>query len=147
MPASRAVTGNLAVFSIGSVASPLSYNPLLEVKSIKPALVSVPAVETTHLLSPNATEEFIPGLIKPGLVSITGNFIGDASQLSILPLAAAQTIIAWKVTAPVDKGSKTYTATGTGYIAKYENGPMEQNKANEFSLDVQITGTITEAVA
>jgi hypothetical protein len=147
MPASRAVTGNLAVFSIGSVASPLSYNALLEVKSIKPALVSVPAVETTHLLSPNATEEFIPGLIKPGLVSITGNFIGDASQLSILPLAAAQTIIAWKVTAPVDKGSKTYTATGTGYIAKYENGAIEQNKANEFSLDVQITGTITEAVA
>ncbi len=146
MAASRANTGNTAVFYIGTVASPGSYNAMLEVKSIKPAQVSVPQVDTTHLLSPNATEEFIPGLIKPGLNSIAGNFIGDTSQLSLLALAQAQTVFSWKITAPVDKGSKVYTCTGIGYIAKYENGPFEQNKAIEYMADVQISGTITETV-
>lgn len=145
MASSRATTGNLGVFSIGSVASPFSYNPVLEVKSIKGNQVSVPQVDTTHLLSPNATEEFIPGLIKPGAISIAGNFIGDASQLSILALAEGQTLIFWKFTAKVDNGTKTYTCNGVGYISKYDNGPFEQNKAIEFAMEVQITGTINES--
>ncbi len=147
MPASRATTGNAAIFYMGSVASPFSYTALLEVKSIKPALVSVPEVSTTHLLSPNGTEEFIAGLIKPGMITVTGNLIGDTTQLSILSLAEAQTMIDWKFTASVDNKSKVYTCSGIGYIAKYETGPFEQNKTIEYTLDIQISGTITEAVA
>ena len=147
MAASRATTGNLGQFYIGTVASPLSYNALLEVKSIKTAVLTVPQVPTTHLLSPLATEEFIPGMIKPGTVTVTGNLIGDTSQLSPLALAEAQALIFWKATGKVDLGAKTYTISGTGYVAKWETGPFEQNKANEYSLEIQVTGVITESVA
>jgi len=151
MPASRAVTGNRAVFYIGSVASPFSYNALLEVKSISPNFITVPEVNISHLLSPNATEEFFPGMNKPGKMEVMGNFIGDSTQLSILSLAQQQIIIFWKFTCPVDQvggvTSKVYTANGIGYIAEYSSGPVEQNKAFEYKLGIQITGSPTEAVA
>lgn len=145
--ASKATTGNLAQFFIGTVASPMSYNAVAELKSIKPNQVSVPEVEITTLLSPNMTEEMIPGMIKPGSVTIGGNFTGDASQLSLLSLAQSQTVFWWKITAPVNKSTQTYTATGSGYISKYDNGPLEKNKPFEFSAEIQITGSITESVA
>lgn len=148
MPASRAVTGNNWTFSIGTVASPLSYSAVLEVKDIEQSLLSVPEVSTTHLLSPSSTEEFIPGLIKPGKITVTVNAVGDTTQLSLLNLAQAQDIIFWKASGPIDKSSKVYTGNGTGFISNY-TGPtsVQQNKAVEIKFDVQITGPITEGVA
>lgn len=151
MPASRAVSGNKAVFYMGTTSSPLGYNAVLEVKSINPNFVTVPEINTTHLLSPNSTEEFFPGLIKPGKMEMTGNFIGDSSQLNFLQCAEAQTILAWKITAPVNQiggvPTQVYTATGIGYVADYSSGPLEQNKAFEYKLGIQVTGTISESVA
>src|SRR5690349_16442368 len=90
--ASQANTGYEAVFNIGSSASPPVYTAFAEIKSFTLPLASMPEVPTTHLLSPNTTEEFIPGLIKPGKATMTGNFIGDATQLNITTLLQAQTI-------------------------------------------------------
>ena len=149
MPASRAVTGNKATLSIGSAASPLGINPMLEIKSFSVTFAEVPEVTVTHLLSPDSTEEFRPGLIKPSAIEATGNFIGDSSQLAILPMVEAQTILAWQIQAPVDYSSgipsKTYTAHGIGYIKTYGVGPFEQNKALDVKVSIQISGTMTEA--
>jgi hypothetical protein len=144
---SQANTGYEAQLSIGTVASPDSYVPVLEIKSFKPNYVTVPEVPTTHLLSPNATEEFFPGLIKPGTIDISGNFIGDSTQLSFTPLMQAQDLFTWKITAPVQRNTKTYTATGIGYIAEYGLGPFENNKAVDYAAKIQITGVYTESVA
>lgn len=150
MPASRAVTGNTAVLSIGSAASPLGYFPMLEIKSFSVTFAEVPEVNVTHLQSPNLTEEFRPGFIKPSAIEATGNFIGDTSQLGILPMIEAQTILAWKIAAPVDQASgvasKAYTAVGLGYIKTYGVGPFEQNKALDIKVSIQLTGTTTESV-
>jgi hypothetical protein len=145
--ASKATTGYQSQLLIGTVASPLSYNALAELKSFKPNLISVPDVPTTHLLSPSNTEEMIPAMIKPGTIDVSGNFIGDSSQLAITALAQAQTVFAFKATAPMQSGTKTYTLTGVGFINKYETGPFEINKGIEFSASIQMTGTYTEAVA
>lgn len=145
--ASKGNTGYEATFSFGTLASPDSYNALLEVKSIKNNGVSIPEVPLTHLQSPAATEESAPGLIKPGTLELTGNFIGDSTQLSFLQLAAAQETFTWKLTGSVQQGAKTYTATGLGWVTKYDNGPWENNKAVEYAVSIQITGPITESVA
>ena len=101
MPSSKANTGYNAEFSIGSSAIPPVFTPMAEIASIKPSNYSVPSIETTHLKSPDATEEMIPGLIKPGTIALSGNFIGDTSQLSITTLAQGQTLFPWKITAPI----------------------------------------------
>jgi Lambda phage tail tube protein, TTP len=144
MPATKATIGYESTFSVGS-GSPITYVQMAEVKSIKPSIATIPAIDATHLLSPNATEEKLPGLIKPGTIEIMGNFTGDASQLDILTLAEARTVFPFKVTGPVDSGTEVYTLTGAGFISKYDNGPFEPSKLIEFAMTMEITGTVAEA--
>lgn len=144
--ASQAATGYLATFAIGTLSSPVTFPPLVEVKSFDPDYLNVPQVPTSHLQSPNNTEEFVPGMIKPGVISIAGSFIGDPTQLNLSTLAQNQTVFTWKIIAPMKRGTATYTATGTGYIAKYKPGPFENNKAIDFMGQVQISGNYTETV-
>src|SRR6185437_496131 len=131
MASTKATIGYLSEFFIGDSSSPVNYTSMLEVKSIKQNTMTVPVIDATHLLSPDATEEKLPGLIKPGTVDISGNFIGDTTQLNILALAKTRTVFPFKVTAPVNKGTQTYTATGNGFISKYDNGPFEASKLGE----------------
>jgi hypothetical protein len=145
--ASVATTGYLSQFWLGS---PLA--AIAEIKSIKTAYYTVPEVNVSHLLSPGSAEELRPGMLKPGTVEIGGNFIGDATQLAILTTMEANAaqnppVQAFKITAPVQNGTKTYTCIGVGYIAKYDAGPFEINKGIEFAMSLQITGIIVETVA
>jgi hypothetical protein len=145
--ASVATTGYGAQFLLGS---PLA--AIAEIKSIKPQYFDTPEVNVTHLLSPNATEELRPGLLKPGTVEITGNFIGNAGQLALKTTAALNAAQnpptqGFSITAPVNNGTQTYTCVGVGYIASYAPGPFENNKAIDFTMKLQITGIVTESVA
>lgn len=148
MAASKANTAYGATFSMGSVSSPLGYSTVLsEIKSIENNGVTLPSVDVSHLLSPNATDEMVPGTLKPGTIRLTGNFIGDTGQLTILSLIQARTTVAWKITAPVQQGAKTYTVNGLGFLSSYKNGPYENNRAIDFEIEFQTTGPLTEAVA
>jgi hypothetical protein len=145
--ASQASVGYLSTFSIGDNASPTGWTEMAELKSIKPNIATIPSIETTHLKSPLGTEEKLPGLIKPGTVDITGNFIGDSSQLAILTKAETRAVFPFKITAPIQSATKTYTCIGNGFISKYENGPFEHSRLTEFSMSMEITGFVTETVA
>jgi hypothetical protein len=143
--ASVANDGYLAVFKIGA-GSPTTYTAITEIKSFNADPMSVSEVACTHLLSPSNTEEFVPSMIKPGKITFSGNLIGDASQLSIMTLAQAQTIFPFQIIAPVQRKTKTYTGSGSGFIASYKIGPFENGKAIEISGEVQMTGPYTEVV-
>lgn len=146
MAASLGNSGYTSVFFTGT-GSPPSYTAVLEIASINKKNYSIPAIDLTHLLSPNATEEMTPGILKPGTIEITGNFIGDATQLSFNTLAQAQTVFPWKITAPMQKGAKTLTSTGLAFVVDLETGPFESNKKIDFKVTLQMTGTISEVVA
>ena len=144
--ASQSTTGYQSVFSIGAIASPHTLMAVLEVKTIKTEIGDVPQVAASHLLSPLNTEEFFPGMIKPGTVELGGNFIGTADQLYFNLAMQAQALVPWSVVSNVGRG-KTYTQSGICYVSKYSSGPFENNKTIEFSVTVQIAGAITETVA
>ena len=140
--ASKSNAGYYSQFLIGSPPAAVS-----EIKSFSVDAISMPEISTTHLLSPSNTEEFVPGMIKPGKVQFSGNFIGDGTQLQITTLAQAQTIFAFEILAPVQRLAKTYTFLGNAFVAGYKPGPFENNKAIEFSAELQMTGAYTETVA
>jgi hypothetical protein len=142
----QANIGYLSTFAIGDDNSPIAFNDVAEVKSIKPNIATIPVVDATHLKSPNATQEKIPGIIAPGTVDISGNFIGDSSQLQFLALAKARKIFNFKITALVQSGTHTYTLTGRGFISKYENGPFEVSTLNAFAATLEIAGFVDEVV-
>lgn len=147
MPATQAAIGYLGTFSVGDTASPITYTQVSELKMVKPNLATVPVIDATHLQSPNATEEKLPGLIKPGTIDITGNFTGDATQLAILTSMAARTVYPFKITWKTGSGLLTATITGFGFFSKYDPGSIEPSKLVEFSASIEITGYPAQSVA
>jgi hypothetical protein len=147
MTPSLANSGYGATFSVGDTASPIDYTVVAEIASINKKNFTVPSIDVTHLLSPNATEEMIPGIIKPGTVEMTGNFIGDATQLQFVALAQARSVFNFKINAPMQKNSKLYTGVGTCFVTDYETGPFEANKKIDFKVTMQVTGSVVETVA
>jgi hypothetical protein len=145
--ASQANTGYLAQFLVGTTASPPVYSSISEVRSFSSDPISMAEVPTTHLLSENNTEEFIPSMIKPGKTEFSGNFIGSSSQLNITTLAQNQTIFPFQLVAPVQRNTMTFTLTGNGFISSLKYGPFENNKAVDFSASFQQTGAYTQSVA
>jgi hypothetical protein len=146
MPASKARLGYGSKFYTGDTASPVSYTLLSEIATINFSDYSVAEVDVTHLLSPNSSEESIPGLLKPGTIELSGNYTGDASQQNIDVLAVAQTVFPWKITAPAS-GATVLTITGFGYIVKKETGPFEPSKKSDFKVGVRVSGAISYSVA
>jgi len=152
MAKSRATLGYLATLEIArynysdSPPSLGSYLKLLEVKSIAPSDFTVPVVIVTHLESPNATEEKTPGLIMPGTLDVSGNFIGDESQLLLPELAQGREVVSYRLTAKVDKGTKTYTQTADGFVGDFAGGPFEPSKTSEFKMKMEVAGNITYEV-
>jgi hypothetical protein len=147
MPATKATIGYLATFWVGDASSPIAYTQMAELKSIKPNIATIPVIDATHLQSPNATQEKLPGLIAPGTVDITGNFVGDTSQLSILTMAESRSVFPFKITAPINKGTQVYTVAGSGFISKYDVGPFEASVLSAFTMSMEIAGSVTESVA
>ncbi len=141
--------GNTAYGAIFYTApsSPPTYTPVLEIASIDFKGFTIPPIDLTHLLSPNATEELTPGILHPGTIDMTGNFIGDATQLAFITFAQAQAVFPWKITSPVQKGAKEATFTGLCFVTSYDVGPFEANKKIDIKVNVQTTGTVVLTIA
>jgi predicted secreted protein len=140
---SKAQLGYGATFSIGT-GSPVTYGVMAEIASVSFADYTISEIDVTHLQSPNTTEEAIPGMIKLGTIEMTGNFIGDTSQMNVDTLAIARTIFPWKIAAPMTIGQ--FSVVGTGFITKKEIGPMEPNKKVDFKVSIRATGVLTYTV-
>lgn len=145
MSASQATIGYGAKFFTGAPGSPITYTEVVESAVITPNDFTVGVIDVTHLNSPSATKENIPGLVAPGTIEVMGNFTGVASQLALDALAVGRTIFPWKITAPAT-ATTVLTMTGTGFITKLETGPFETEKKTDLKFSVQITGPITKVV-
>jgi hypothetical protein len=143
--ASLAQIGYGAQFQLGT-GSPVTFAPISEIGAINFADYTVSEIDVTHLQSPNTTEEAIAGMIRLGPVEMTGNFIGDASQLQVDSLAISRLTFPWKITAPENSG-RTLTIAGFGFIIKKETGPFEPNKKQDFKVSIRATGVLTYTVA
>lgn len=146
MARSQANVGYKAQFLIGDNASPINYTQIAEVKSIKSFEMTTPVIDVSHLQSPNFTQEKRPGMMQPGTVELSGNFTGDASQLTVLGLQQSQTIFPFKVIAPAQSNSETYQYVGQGFISKYTPGTFETTKVNEFAITIEVDGFVTESI-
>lgn len=145
--ASQANTGGQSTIEIGDSSSPPTYTALLEVKNFTIGGSTMSQIDVTHLLSPGNVGERIPGRLQPGTISITGNFIGDATQLSIATAIAGRSEFPVRIKGPVQRLAKTLTVTGTGFFGKFDIGPFDSDKAIDYSADINLTGTSTYAVA
>jgi hypothetical protein len=83
----------------------------------------------------------------PGVLDVSGNFIGDTTQAASLDtLAQAQTVFSWTFTMKVNNGTQVCTVAGQGFMVKNDIGPVEANRIPDFMLNIQTTGFSTVTV-
>jgi len=140
-------TGYQSVLQIGTTASPPVYSSLLELKSFTIDGFSMTELDLTHLLSPGNAQEFAPSQLRPGKISGNGNLVGDATQLSIVTNAQAKTTFPFKAIIPVQQSAKTLTITGNGYFTAFKLGPFENAGVEQYSFEIQQTGSVSYVVA
>lgn len=143
---SKGTTGYLSEFSLGDNSSPPNWTPIAELKSFKLSPISVPNVDFTTLKSPQNTRELRPGMIMPGAVECSGNYIGSPDQLAISTNAQAQDVVPVKATFPVDSAGgviKTGVFISTAYVKDLNLGPFENDKPTEYQANFQTAGAYT----
>lgn len=111
-----------------------------EVTSITPPSDKIDTVDVTHMKSPNATREFVGGLIDPGEASFELNFVpGSTSDTKIQAIKAARQKVSWRVTFPIIAPAVAgVTWTFSGLITGYET---------DIPLDDKMTGTVSIKVS
>lgn len=142
---SKANLGYGAQFFVGA-GSPIVYTAVAEVTSITRKKFSVPAIDTTHLQSPNATGEMIGGIMKPGTYELAGTWTADATQIAVDALAGLG-LFPFQATAPMQSNTKTATTTGYCFVTESEEGPYEADKKIDFKITIQVTGKPVTVVA
>lgn len=78
---SQAFHGYGSQLLVGDGASPETFYPIAEVTTITPGAMTTAAITTTHLESPEAHAEKIPGMRDTGAIGLVGNWLPtDPSQ-------------------------------------------------------------------
>lgn len=145
MSETNAALGYGAVLSISDNVSPRVFVEVGELTDFDFNGFSVDQIDATHLQSPDATTESIPGLKKPGTITLTGNFTGETGQMKLNTYLGGRVRFAWKIEHTLGDGS-AYLASGLGYVAKGHKGPFDAQKKVDFNFDIQATGAVVETV-
>ncbi|MBL3587736.1 hypothetical protein JMM61_20705 [Rhodovulum sulfidophilum] len=134
MPESQALMAYDIGFAIHDGEDPGTFADLAEVNEITPPNQQADDIDVTHQKSPNKTREYIAGMIEPGDMTVSLNWIpGSATDMTIQTLKASgarrQMRIAW---------NNGVSWTFTGYIKGFEPST---------TLGDKMTGTVTIKVA
>lgn len=139
--ASMASIGYGAAFSIGSGTGPITYTQIIELTDINWSGLTISKEEKTNLGSPSATKEYLPGVVDSGTIELQGNWIGDATQTSLLTAAQSRTVFPFQIQVLVNGATKTTTVTGVGFFEKFSPvGSITVDKVVKLSAQLQITG-------
>ena len=102
--------------------------------------------DKTTLSSPGAVQEFQPTTIDPGTASLQVVWDQtDAGQLLLSAQFYLQTLVTVKVAYPAQTGLTTGPIkTFSAYVAEDGLPSMDISKTNEYSVQLRITGVITD---
>lgn len=139
MPRTQAMVGYNSKFYLGSSdgASP-NYTELQEVVSIEGLGYSTDSVDASHMQSPEAFREFLPGMTDAGEASLEVNYVpgSDTEQVldELFDLPPASRTRRWKIEYP-----NGVTKTFLGFITSMStNAPLDDKLS--MSLTVKATG-------
>ncbi|KFC62778.1 hypothetical protein FF80_03345 [Devosia sp. LC5] len=128
MADTAAMIGFGTVFEMADELTPTTFVAFGEVITVDPGEDEDEEVEATHMQSPDATREYIPGLTTPGEMVVGMNYIpGSATDLAIIASRRKRNI--GRVTLP-NGVRKTFPIVRRGY-------------ATEIPLDDRMTATAT----
>ena len=124
-------------FSIDSTGG-TSYVDLAEVLEVTGPDMNVAKTKFTNLGSPNAAEEYKPGLIDPGMLTMKLNWT-KAAYSTWMPLLRTAGM-SWKITFPLVGAEVTAsTLTGKGFITKFGLTVPDNDRITQ-DVELAVTG-------
>lgn len=141
MAETQASIGYGTIFDI-SRDNEVSWITIGEVYDVTPPNDTVDEIDATHMLSPNRTREFIPGLIDPGEASFEQNFVpGSPSDLLISEIKVAGERVRCRITFP-----NGVTWKFSGWVSGYEPAVPTDDKMTA-TVTWRVTGPTISAPA
>lgn len=140
--ASSAASGHGTTLQVGDGASPETFTPIVEVKTITPGAMTTADVDTTHLLSPNNHKERIAGQRDTAAIGLSVNWRptdasqGNAGSNGLLNLHINRTIRNFKIVVP-GFGSPDLEWPFRGYVSSFKVGQIENNQAMSAEVEIQ----------
>lgn len=142
MSTTNAMIGYGTLLQRGDGATPENFTTVGEVLSITGPNLALNIVDATHMESPGATQEFIPGLIDPGTITMNLAFVpSNTTQSNLVTDLKNRTKRNFQIVFP-DTGTTTWSFAGyvTGWAV---TAPI--NDRLTADVTVKVTSVITES--
>lgn len=136
MPISKGNIGYGTTLSYSTNLVTPSYTALAELIDITPPKQKVKSVDFTTFSSPSDAQEFKPGLLDGGEVTLKVNYRSD-SQAVVDTLV--QTMVAWKTQLPITASEVTTGGswTFTGFLTDIGGAvPVDDRITSDFTIKV-----------
>ncbi len=154
---SEAFSGYGSALLVGSGDSPESFVAIAEVLTIQPGAMTTSVLDRTHLRSPEAHKEKIPGLRDTGPFTITGNWRptdftqsnhdGDAGSPGgadgLVFLARTRAVRNWKIQLS-DEDQTEWPFQG--FISSFHPGEINADAVCKFTAEITPTKDISAAL-
>lgn len=140
--ASQATDGAGSTLEVGDGASPEIFTAIAEITTITPGAMSTESIETTHLLSPNAHKEKIPGLRDTGAFGLDGNWLPEddtqsntASPGGLVYLARTRAVRNFRIVLG-NSGSPSIAWPFRGFVDNFQPGPLSIGAKKAFKASI-----------
>jgi len=147
----EAIHGYGAQIMVGDGASPENFQAIAAVNSIEPGDMNTADIKRTHLRSPDAHHEHMPGMRDSGPFTLTGTWLpGDESQSNagggsgpfqtggLIAIWRARTTHNFKIV--LNDGSPVTEWPFRGYVAGFKPGGISvDDKVIDFTSTIQPT--------
>jgi predicted secreted protein len=135
------------VFSLTSANGGTFYD-MGEVLSVTPPTRTMGTIDITNHGTTDYFREFLPGMIDPGTVTFTANYVSSSSWANelITDIMAARSLINWKIELSTGEAATSSQNVwyGNGYITNYQL-ITANDQAVQYSVSLKLTAKPTDS--
>lgn len=119
-----------------------------ELLSVTPPTRSMGTIDITNHGTTDYFREFLPGMIDPGTVTFTANYVSSSSWANeLIPdIMAARSLINWKIELSTGEAAASSQNVwyGNGYITNYQL-LTANDQAVQYSVSLKLTAKPTDS--
>jgi hypothetical protein len=124
-------------FALGGLLLTDPFVKIAEVYNVTPPSETIDTIDASHMESPDAVREFIPGMVDPGECSYEMNFVpGSPSETAIIAARRLRQAVFSRITFP-----NGVTWTFKAFVTGYEPVAPHDDKMTA-TVTFKVTGTV-----
>jgi hypothetical protein len=151
--ASSATDGAGSTLEVGDGASPENFTAIAEITTITPGPMTTAVIDITHLLSPNAHKEKLPGLRDTTGFGLEGNWLPENSTQNnsavapegLVYLARTRGVRNFQIVLG-NSGSPAIVWPFRGFVESFQPGPLTIGQKKSFKASIMPSKDIASSL-